>query len=212
MKTDPTKPSRPKPQGFSLVELLVVIAVIGILAAITIPSFSNIFENSSESTAKNQAQRIASVYAAGIATGAPNFKTANSVASAMNSVGSGSFGAGINAGAFFQLPGITATMDDSKPVEQQAKHYLIHADGVLRYVPTGSNQPDPEPEPQTYEWEYTDYSFPDANSASLSLTSLQSQSPNYDFEIRTARINTGSWFGGGSTSYQIWKRQRAAII
>ena len=212
MKTDPTKPSRPKPQGFSLVELLVVIAVIGILAAITIPSFSNIFENSSESTAKNQAQRIASVYAAGIATGAPNFKTANSVATGMNSVGSGSFGAGINAGAFFQLPGITATMDDSKPVEQQAKHYLTYADGVLRYVPTGSNQPDPVSTPQTYDWEYTGQTYSDSNSAYSAMAALQNQSSNFDYEIRTARINSGSWFGGTSTTYQIWKRQRAAII
>jgi prepilin-type N-terminal cleavage/methylation domain-containing protein len=212
MKTDLTNPVRPKPHGFSLVELLVVIVVIGILAAVTIPSFSNVFENSSQSTAKNQAQRIASVYAAGIATGAPNFKTANSVATAMNSVGSGSFGAGINSGAFFQIPGISATMDDSKPVDQQAKHYLTYSNGVLKYVPTGSNQPDPEPEPQTYDWEYTGSSFPDANSAQSALTGLQGQTPNFDFEIRTAQINSGSWWGGTSTSYQIWKRQRAAVI
>ena len=212
MKTDPTKPAPMRLHGFSLVELLVVIAVIGILAAITIPSFSNIFENSSESTAKNQAQRIASVYAAGIATGAPNFKTANSVATAMNSVGGGSFGDGINAGAFFQLPGITATMDDSKPATQQAKHYLTYSDGVLRYVPTGTNQPDPAPEPQTYEWEYTGQSYSGSNSAYSAMAALQNQSSNFDYEVRTARISNGGWGGSTSYSYQIWKRQRSAII
>lgn len=211
MKTDPPKPARPKLHGFSLVELLVVIAVIGILAAITIPSFSNVFENSSESTAKNQAQRIASVYAAGIATGAPNFKTANSVGTAMNSVGTGSFGAGINAGAFFQLPGITAAMDDSRPAAQQAKHYLTYADGVLRYVPDGSNQTDPETPPANYDWEYTGANYPNSNAAYSALAGLQDQSPNYDFEVRRATISTGGWANVATYSYQIWKRQRSII-
>ena len=50
-------------KGFSLVELLVVIAVIGVIAAIAIPAMSGVFENSNVAKNKRNAQTIASLYA-----------------------------------------------------------------------------------------------------------------------------------------------------
>ncbi len=63
------KPKNTATKGFSLVEMLVVIAVIGVIAAIAIPSIGNI--NAAAKTATNQrnAQSIVSMYQAGAAAG-----------------------------------------------------------------------------------------------------------------------------------------------
>lgn len=56
--------------GFSLVEMLVVIAIIGIIAAIAIPNIGNINDSARQASAKRNAQSIASVVNAAIAAGA----------------------------------------------------------------------------------------------------------------------------------------------
>ena len=124
-------------RGFSLVELLVVIAVIGIIACIAIANLSNTDSNSRTVSAKSQAQRIAATFCCGQAAGAPGFASVNSVDSAINAVATGSFGAGINKTSYFQLPGVSATMDQGRPVQHQARHYLRWEGGLLAYDPSG---------------------------------------------------------------------------
>lgn len=55
--------------GFSLVEMLVVIAIIGIIAAIAIPNIGNINDSAKQATAQRNAQSVASVMNAAIAAG-----------------------------------------------------------------------------------------------------------------------------------------------
>lgn len=66
MKLNPVKSLK---AGFSLVEMLVVIAVIGIIAAIAVPNIGRINDSAKEAVARRNAQNIASVFASAQAAG-----------------------------------------------------------------------------------------------------------------------------------------------
>ena len=56
-------------KGFTLVELIIVIAVIGVLAAILIPVFSNVIEKANIKSALSDARNALSIYVAEYTTG-----------------------------------------------------------------------------------------------------------------------------------------------
>jgi prepilin-type N-terminal cleavage/methylation domain-containing protein len=56
--------------GFSLVEMLVVITVIGVIAAIAVPNIGVLTDAADDSKTRRNAQNIASIYSAALAGGA----------------------------------------------------------------------------------------------------------------------------------------------
>lgn len=59
-------------QGFTLVEILAVIAIIGVMAAIAIPALGGLIERGETSTKKKNAQSIVNMYLAAKASGNTN--------------------------------------------------------------------------------------------------------------------------------------------
>ncbi len=97
-------------KGFSLVEMLVVIAVIGVIAAIAIPSIGSINASAKVAVAERNAQSIMSVYQSGLAAGA-TWSAVNAItdpASLITAVVAGTTGTGAFASTTFAVPGMSA--------------------------------------------------------------------------------------------------------
>lgn len=56
-------------QGFSLVEMLVVISIIGIVSSLAVPSISSFIDTADKAKISRNAQNLASTYSAGLAAG-----------------------------------------------------------------------------------------------------------------------------------------------
>ncbi|MDF1755862.1 MAG: prepilin-type N-terminal cleavage/methylation domain-containing protein [Verrucomicrobiales bacterium] len=118
-------------KGFSLVEMLVVIAVIGIIAAIAVPNIGKINDSAKESKNRRNAQSIASVFASAQAAGLNFYVDADKDATVAAIVTGGTVtDEGPFKGTFFGVPNMSAGDQDA------ALPYLSMDDtnDILTYV------------------------------------------------------------------------------
>ena len=120
---------RQRMSGFSLIEMLVVVSVIGVIAGIAVPMLTDVSEQASSKRAVRNAQLISSMYSAAVSAGADiEGSTAKDIADEIIE--------GVTApdveGSFFQ-----AAMSDEERDEALAHLVIDETTGALLYVTNG---------------------------------------------------------------------------
>ena len=101
------------PSGFTLVEMLIAIAVIGVMAAIGIVNMMGIRDSANISKDRRNAQNAATLYASARAAGATFSSPPMDKTGIVNELIVGKNGSGLMRSVIFQLPGMSAREADS---------------------------------------------------------------------------------------------------
>jgi prepilin-type N-terminal cleavage/methylation domain-containing protein len=99
-----TRRRRSRSGGFSLVEILVVIGIVGVMAAIAIAVTTHINEAARDARNRHNAQFAASVYASARAAGASFSSATGDIAGVIQELNAGKNGVGNLQAAYFRLP------------------------------------------------------------------------------------------------------------
>lgn len=125
----PTHSPKSRSQGgFSLVELILTITIIGVIAGIAVPIIQNVFQRGVEASARRNAQAIAGVASSAVAAGSTAINDASDKAAAVALLTTGVKGEGQFAENIFVI---------HLEEEERAKSlkYLEFKDGELAFDP-----------------------------------------------------------------------------
>lgn len=150
-----------RPSGFSLQEMLVVIAIIGVTTLIVLPAITGLTASAEQASAKRNAQMLASVAAAAQAAGDPTLRNLKSKPAIVSYLGSG-LSTDTDGGAVARVGYSGLSPEDSL----SASRYLTYnpASGGISFTGGGrvnpitdepeSTDPDdqPDPEEQRNKW------------------------------------------------------------
>jgi prepilin-type N-terminal cleavage/methylation domain-containing protein len=115
--------------GFTLIEMLVVIAVIGLIVSISLPMISHVFGDADSRADKRGAQIICSMAAAAQSAGDTTIASALNAKAAADLVIAGVYGQGEFSDTIFRVPNMT--VDE----RNRALKHLTFSKGVLIYTP-----------------------------------------------------------------------------